>query len=357
MLLAARAVLAIVFLLAGVAKTSDRHGSQTALENFGVSRGLSEPLSLLLPFAEISLAFMLIAVASAWYGACGALGLLTIFTAAIAVNLWRGRRVDCHCFGELHSAPISGFTVVRTGALALLAGWLAARGPQRMGPSLWSSFLAADDTVRRWYIIAAAAAFFLLLRASRRPVVEQADDAAEPEASVKPLPQKQPRTRPQPEPEPERSFPAGIGLPVGTPAPEFALPSLTGQQRSLQSLREEGKPIFVIFSSPHCEACQKLWPNLGDLLRERAGRLNLVLINRGTAAENLKSLENAPVDFSRVLLQPEFKVAEAYDCAMTPSAVLIGVDGRIRCELAVGGLAIRQLMQQAASAGDPADAK
>jgi len=357
MLLAARLVLAIVFLLAGIAKASDRGGSRTAIENFGLSPALARPLSLVLPLLEISLALTLIAVGSAWYGACAALALLTIFAAAIAVNLSRERRVNCHCFGELSSAPIGVSTLVRTGALALLAGWLAARGSERMGPSLWTSFLGADNTVRRWYIIGAGAAFFLLLRAFRRPESkepaepEESEDAGAPEPHVKPVPQA------PADPRPEKSFPTGIGLPVGTPAPEFALASVTGEQRSLQSLREEGKPIFLIFSSPHCEACQRLWPNLGDLLREHPGRFNLVLINRGSAAENLKSLHNAPLDFSRVLLQPEFEVAEAYDCAMTPSAVLIGVDGRIQCELAVGGLAIRQLMLQAASPGDAIDAK
>jgi hypothetical protein len=34
------------------------------------------------------------------------LALLVLFIVAIAVTLARGRKPDCHCFGQLHSKPI-----------------------------------------------------------------------------------------------------------------------------------------------------------------------------------------------------------------------------------------------------------
>jgi DoxX len=55
-LLFARLLLAVVFLLAGLAKLADRPGSQKALRDFGVPEALARPMGLVLPIAEIALA-------------------------------------------------------------------------------------------------------------------------------------------------------------------------------------------------------------------------------------------------------------------------------------------------------------
>jgi hypothetical protein len=52
---------------------------------------------------------------------------------------------------------------------------------------------------------------------------------------------------------PKRIRPTGVGLPIGSLAPRFELPDLTGQERSLGSRRAEGKPIVLIFSSRNGE--------------------------------------------------------------------------------------------------------
>src|ERR1700678_1498344 len=91
-LLAARLVLAAVFLLAGAAKFVDPVGSGKAFINFGLPRRLALILSLLLAPAEMAVAIALIPVGLAWYGACGALALLFIFIIGIGVNLARGRK-------------------------------------------------------------------------------------------------------------------------------------------------------------------------------------------------------------------------------------------------------------------------
>jgi hypothetical protein len=69
---------------------------------------------------------------------------------------------------------------------------------------------------------------------------------------------------------------------------------------------------------------------------------NVVLINVGTAKDNLAKVTG--FDASRVLLQPQFDVAEMYDCGVTPAAVLVGADGLVRSALAVGASAIEQLV-------------
>ena len=117
-LLVARLLLAGVFLVAGVAKLADRAGSRQAIVDFGLPARLATPLGIVLPLAELAVAVALIPVSTAWWGALGALALLLLFTAGIGINLARGRQPECHCFGQLHSAPAGWSTLIRNGELA-----------------------------------------------------------------------------------------------------------------------------------------------------------------------------------------------------------------------------------------------
>jgi len=58
-----------------------------------------------------------------------------IFSAAIALRLARGSAPDCHCFGQLHSAPVSWKTLARNGVLTLLAGAALTAGLAGRTPS------------------------------------------------------------------------------------------------------------------------------------------------------------------------------------------------------------------------------
>jgi uncharacterized membrane protein YphA (DoxX/SURF4 family) len=134
-LFVARVLLAVVFVVAGLAKLADRAGSRRAIVDFGVPGWLAPPLGVLLPLAELAVAGALIPRASAWSGALGALGLLLLFVAGIGVSLARGRRPDCHCFGQLSSAPVGWATLLRNGVLAALAGFVVWQGRLTLGPS------------------------------------------------------------------------------------------------------------------------------------------------------------------------------------------------------------------------------
>src|SRR5687768_9342155 len=114
-LLVGRLGLAAVFLIAGFAKLADRQGTRQAMVDFGVPRVLAAPIGILLPLVEIAIGVALIPAASAWWGAIGALALLLLFVLGIGVNLALGRRPDCRCFGQLHSAPAGWRTLVRDG--------------------------------------------------------------------------------------------------------------------------------------------------------------------------------------------------------------------------------------------------
>jgi uncharacterized membrane protein YphA (DoxX/SURF4 family) len=65
-LLIARLVLAVVFILAGLAKLSDLKGSRKAIIEFGLPAVLASPLAFLLPLAELGVGAALIPASSAW---------------------------------------------------------------------------------------------------------------------------------------------------------------------------------------------------------------------------------------------------------------------------------------------------
>ncbi len=358
-LLVARLLLSAVFFLAGVAKLADRKGASKALNDFGLPPAFAQPLSLLLSVAEIAVAVALVPVAFAWYGACAALALLGLFAIGIAFTLARGRNPDCHCFGQLHSSPIGRSTLIRNGILGGFAGWLVFRGPMHDGPSILRHLASAGDNERRLFLVAACLLCFLSFRATRRrdaaeadSVAGQADDAAVAERG-------QDRDAPTPRStalaanaQPhnaalQKILQEGMGWPIGTEAPEFALPDITGRKCSLQSLRDQGRTICLVFSSPHCQSCHALWPYLSRWARDYDERLNMIIISRGRSTEDLVKQNN--LEASRVLLQREFELSDAYGVTATPAAVLVGTDGRIQSRLAVGREDINQLISSSVS--------
>jgi peroxiredoxin len=352
-LLAARLLLAAVFLLAGATKLIDPFGTRKALRDFGVTALLARPLVLLLPLAELVVAAALIPASLVWYGAWGALALLALFLLAVGVAMARGRKPDCHCFGQLHSAPVGRPTLIRNAVLAACAGWLASRGPMQREPDLWGWFASLGPEESKFAIVGACAAAFLFFRVlvrsrpqsvsiqSQRPAeVDDVDD------EPAPRPKSTQTTTPAENPEPARRTVTGVGLPIGTPAPEFELPAITGERCSLRSLLAQGRDVVLVFSSPFCKPCEGLASSLVRWMREMEGLPRIVLVSRGTVQENRAKLKD--FEASRVLLQRNLEVAEEYDCESTPTAVLVGADGLIRSPLAVGGVAIKQLLSASA---------
>ena len=347
-MLVARLLLATVFLVAGAGKLGDPPGSIQAFRDFGVPRRLAAILALLLAAGEIAVAIALIPVALARYGACAALALFSIFIVAIGVALARGRNPDCHCFGQLSSTPIGWKTLVRNGILgAAPDGWFTGgrRDWVRLCGNTWRRRAA---TKRKIFIVAGCLVCFLIFRAlTVKKPADAEDSVVEPQSEMRSNSQE--RTGESAEPSPRRHNPElekvlqiGSGWPIGTRAPEFDLSTLDGQTCSLASLREEGKMICVVFSNPYCEPCRALWPHLSRWRQEHEQSLSMVVVSRGSAKDHLAKLNDFPA--SRVLLQNQFACSESYGVTSTPAAVLVGADGLIQSQLAVGRADIRRLM-------------
>jgi len=118
----ARLALALVFVVAGVGKLADRRGVMAAAEGLGVPPALAGPVARLLPMVELAVAAALVWRPTAAPAAAAGLFLLALFTCLVVLNLRRGRRPPCHCFGRMgEPAPIGAGTVVRNVALMALA--------------------------------------------------------------------------------------------------------------------------------------------------------------------------------------------------------------------------------------------
>jgi methylamine dehydrogenase accessory protein MauD len=135
------------------------------------------------------------------------------------------------------------------------------------------------------------------------------------------------------------------GLPVGSQAPAFSLEDLHGETLTLGSLRSPEKPVMLLFTDPNCGPCTAMLPEIGRWREEHANKLTVSLVSRGKPEENrAKTGEHG---LSKVLLQQDWEVSEAYRVGGTPSAVLVQPDGTIGSAVMGGAEAIRALVAHA----------
>jgi thiol-disulfide isomerase/thioredoxin/uncharacterized membrane protein YphA (DoxX/SURF4 family) len=339
LLLIGRLVLAAVFLVAGIGKLADIPGSRRAVASFGVPTSLADPIGLLLPLAELAVAAALLPIALAPWAALGALVLLLAFIAGISLNLARGHTPDCHCFGQIYSEPVGAATLIRNGALALLALFLLVAGRTTAGvdPFAWMIHFTAVErlgvALGALTVVLLATQSWLLLRLTRqngqllRALAGSAARDGVPVADAAP-----------------DEEPAPSGLPVGSPAPRFTLPNLHGSMVTLDDLRAEGKPVMLVFTSPTCGPCAALIPEIGRWQREHPARLTIAVIGEGTVELNRSKVTEAGLQ--DVLLQRTREIAAAYDVPGTPGAVIVYPEGVIASPVALGADSIRGLLGQ-----------
>lgn len=327
LLLAARFVLAAVFGVAGLAKLRDAEGSRKSFQDFGVPSPFTPALAVLLPLAELACAIALLFDRWVSAGAIGAMALLTVFIMGITLGLARGRTVNCHCFGQLSSSPVSWWTLVRNVALLTLAGAVAVKADKL--PSAWpalslnffqTGILAAIGVLA--VALALTLSFLLqIVRQNGRLMLRL--EAVERRLSI------DSKTAPD------------AGIPIGDPAPLFELKSIEGGTTSLQHLTQAGQPVLLVFTEPGCEACEALQPALAQWQREHAARVRIVPISRG--AEELNRAGSAAHGLHDVLLQADLEVVHAYRVTAAPSAILV-VNGKVASPMAMGPDAIRALV-------------
>jgi peroxiredoxin len=179
-------------------------------------------------------------------------------------------------------------------------------------------------------------------------VLALAQQIADPEVEpIEPKPEPDPlkNRRPLAESHIERN-----GLKAGTPAPGFRLPDLQGRTVSLDDYCNQR--VLLVFSDPHCGPCDELAPHLARFHQEhRHNGLAVILVGRGSTEENRSKAQQFGFRFP-VVLQDKWKLSKQYGIFATPVAFLIGENGVIASDVAVGKDAILALATDAARLGE-----
>jgi peroxiredoxin len=301
-----------VFSLAGITKLMDQAGTREAVKNFGAPEPASPAVALILPFVELAIAIGLLFSGSVVVSSSGGLLLLAIFIVAISVNLARGQTHDCHCFGQLYSRPLGWPTLARNIIFALGAAFVFWQATLNASPDIVSTLGRLSGT--GWALLALAVAiiagvFVYFQQRHRKALAAQVGFE---------------------------------GLPIDAIAPDFELPAYDGGTKTLRSLLEYGKPLLLLFTSPHCGPCIVIFKEIKEWQEAHKDRLTIAVISRGTIKENFVNV--ARNSLGEVLLQKEREVGEIYGGLRTPTGVVISPEGRIASRVAAGGDEIRALL-------------
>jgi peroxiredoxin/uncharacterized membrane protein YphA (DoxX/SURF4 family) len=340
--LAARIVLSVVFLVAAVGKFMDLRGSRASLVGFGLPERAANVLGTVLPVAELAVALALLPQPSAQWGAIGGLILLLGFIAGITVSLRRGEAPDCNCFGAIHSAPVSRTTLARNIGLAAVAVVIVGWGP---GPAIdtWVSARSAAELaaigagIVALVLLATAVPMWLDNRRLRREL-EVAD------AHLRRIP---------------------LGLRVGALAPSFSLPDETGARMTLESLLERGRPVVLVFTAAGCGPCDAVLPDLRRLANVASDRLTVALLGANTIARYDEARKRHGDHYMLIDAVKEdpglqddldelFEVMQAYQTEYSPSAVIVTPAGTIGSAVVDGRLAIEALIRLTLSGSNSA---
>lgn len=335
-LLLIRIFLFAVFAVAAIGKLLDLEGAEKSVKAFGTPPDLAKTFAILIPFAEMVFAVCLLFTGFSWLGAIGVFLLLTIFSGGMIAQMAQGKAPDCHCFGAIHSEPVSKKSLVRNIVFAVLAFVLIACGANNQGLSFTD--LTNEMAIQLFLGLATlgmlGAVVFYLKKISeqqtqimrRIEILElvshegghevKRDDAGDPHDS----------------------------LPLGAIAPDFELPDLTGKMVTFEHLLAKVKPLLFFFVSPNCHPCEALLPEIEKWQDELKDKVEFVFISSGGAKENAEKFGTNK--FKQILLQKEKEVSELFHAKWTPTAVFVNSDGIIASHLSVGDEGIRSLVHK-----------
>ena len=333
LLLTIRLILFGVFALAAVGKFLDLKGAEKAVKDFGTPEEFAKTFAIALPFAEIVFAFCFLFVSTSWVGAIGGLILLLTFTGGMIWQIAQGKAPDCHCFGQIHSEPVSSKMLVRNIIFSLLALFLIAQGRNNQGLSLSDSNSDAMQLILSFLVLTlvVAALFYL------KKVLDNQGEIVRRLELLEVLSQDGMQL------ERNEAGSPHDGLPIGAPFPDFELTDTSGKSIALAGVLKTGRPAVFFFVSPTCEPCKALVPEMERWEAELGERVNFVIFSSGTVDANTGKFAVFSDD---VVLQKNREIAETVHARWTPSALFVRADGTIGSHVAAGDVAIRELIDK-----------
>lgn len=345
LLLLIRISLAAIFAVAGVGKMLDLEGSEKAVKEFGVPDKFAKIGAIVLPVVEFILAGFLLFSATSWFGAIGATILLLIFISAMARQMMLGNAPDCHCFGVIHSEPVSKKSILRNIFFAAASTFLVFAGHENQGFGL---FDLKDEMPIQLIIGLATVGLLGTVVYFLKKVTEQQTQIMRRIELLEIISGEGGHETAR-----EDVSNPHEGLPIGAPAPDFAAQDLSGKIVSFDNLLVKNKPMVLLFVSPSCIPCQSLLPEIEKWQNELKDKVNFVFVTKGAAKENAEKFGGGK--FKQILIQKESEISEQFKAVWTPTAVLINADGNIASAVAAGDTAIRSLIEKVKLLGDESE--
>jgi uncharacterized membrane protein YphA (DoxX/SURF4 family) len=153
---------ALVFAASAAGKFRTWSEFPGVVQNYRLLPGRAvRPAARALPVLEALAAVGLLLGPTRPWAAWLALGLLVVFTLAVATNLVRGRRhIDCGCFRFALRQPLSWWLVVRNGLLALMA-LAAGAGSAEPRALTWLDAVTVGGAAVSLFVLSLAASYVL----------------------------------------------------------------------------------------------------------------------------------------------------------------------------------------------------
>lgn len=344
-LLLIRIFLCSVLAIAAVGKFFDLDGSRKAVREFGVPEDIADGVAIALPIIELGFALLLLPLFTAWFGAIGAFVLLAVFIGGMIWQIAKGNEPDCHCFGAIHSEPVSWKSLIRNIVFAALAFALVAQGYYNQG--LGFTELTIDMAIQLIFGLAFAALLCLAVFYLRKISDQQTQimrriellELISHEGGKEVV-------------RDDVNAPLD-GLPIGAVMPLFEIKDLTGRTVRSADLISGNRSMVLFFVSPTCTPCAALLPEIEQWQVDFKGSVDFVLVSTGDAEANAEKFGGK--SFKRILLQDDREVALLFRAEWTPGAIFINHNGVIGSQPAIGDTAIRDLMSKVKEI-DPATA-
>ncbi|MCX7640123.1 MAG: thioredoxin fold domain-containing protein [Pyrinomonadaceae bacterium] len=326
LILCACVFLFLVFSIASVGKLSDIQGGKKSLKQMGFSEKHASVLVFILPILEIIIAIGFLIKDFIWLSSVASTALLLGFIGFVYYQIKKGSSTECHCFGAIHSEPISPKVILRN-FLFLVPSVFLLFQYERL--QIFNPFEISFDLSLQVIFGSVVIVLLTLVSFYLKENIKKQNEILR-RLEILSLVTKEDETE-------ERNLRNPTeGLPIGAPIPEFKAKNEKGEIVASSSVFQ--KPSILIFTSPNCELCNLLLPEIKSWQEKMKERFDFIVVSNGSTKEISEK-------FNKFLIQEDHEISNAFKTRWTPTAILINRNARIASAPAAGDKAIRAMVE------------
>lgn len=124
---------------------------------------------------------------------------------------------------------------------------------------------------------------------------------------------------------------AGIGIPNGSPAPDFELKTVEGKSYKLSDLK--GKAVMINFFATWCPPCRAEMPTIQDVYKQYESQGFIVLVvDLNEADVAIKSFRDKLGLTFPIVVDKDDKVSRLYDIVPLPTSYFVDKKGIVQAK-------------------------